>query len=140
MNRVELQQLAELRAVDAQALLVAQRWPAAYYIAGYAVECGLKACVLAYLLQKPDVIFDQKKFSEKCWTHNLEDLVELANLKTARDQNATASLAFGQNWQSAKDWSPESRYRQMSENEARKLVDAIMDVNNGVLQWIRAHW
>ncbi len=29
---------------DAEVLLDAGQWSGAYYLAGYAVECGLKAC------------------------------------------------------------------------------------------------
>jgi len=45
VNKVEWRALAEARVLDAEALLAASRWPAAYYLIGYAVECGLKACV-----------------------------------------------------------------------------------------------
>ena len=43
MNRRDLQQLADDRVLDAEALLNAGRWAAAYYLSGYAVECALKA-------------------------------------------------------------------------------------------------
>ena len=36
--------LANARVADAEALLQSRRWAAAYYLLGYAVECGLKAC------------------------------------------------------------------------------------------------
>jgi HEPN domain-containing protein len=42
---MELRQLAEERLLDAAALLAARRWAGAYYLAGHAVECGLKACI-----------------------------------------------------------------------------------------------
>jgi HEPN domain-containing protein len=45
MNRADFQQLAELRLQDAEALLQAGRYEAAYYLAGYAIECALKACI-----------------------------------------------------------------------------------------------
>ncbi len=45
MNRLEFQAMAEERIVDASLLLVGGQWSAAYYLAGYAVECGLKACI-----------------------------------------------------------------------------------------------
>ncbi len=35
-------------------------------MAGYAVECGLKACVVVYVRKNANVIFREKKFSEKC--------------------------------------------------------------------------
>ena len=84
MNRLQWQELAEMRLADARALLKAHRWSAAYYLAGYAVECGLKACILARMSTAAEVIFDDKKFSEKCWTHALIDLVKLAGLEAAR--------------------------------------------------------
>ncbi len=43
MNRAELQRLAKDRLLDAKALFAARRWSGAYYLAGYAVECALKA-------------------------------------------------------------------------------------------------
>jgi HEPN domain-containing protein len=45
MNRTDLQILAEDRLKDAEVLLASGRFGAAYYLAGYAVECGLKACI-----------------------------------------------------------------------------------------------
>ena len=36
-----MQQLAEDRILDAASLLAVGRWSGAYYLAGYAVECGL---------------------------------------------------------------------------------------------------
>jgi HEPN domain-containing protein len=45
MNRTDLQILAEDRLKDAEVLLAKGRFAAAYYLAGYAVECGLKACI-----------------------------------------------------------------------------------------------
>jgi HEPN domain-containing protein len=43
MNRTDLQNLAEERLADSELLLANGRYGTAYYIAGYAVECGLKA-------------------------------------------------------------------------------------------------
>ena len=45
MDRTQFQQLAELRREDAETLLAASRWGAAYYLLGYSIECALKACV-----------------------------------------------------------------------------------------------
>src|SRR5438128_12577971 len=56
------------------------RWAGAYYLAGYAVECGLKACILAYV-ENTGAIFLNKRFLEGCWTHELEKLLITANLQ-----------------------------------------------------------
>lgn len=45
LNRYDLQRLADLRAAEARLLLDNGYWSGAYYLAGYAVECGLKACI-----------------------------------------------------------------------------------------------
>src|SRR3954447_3441060 len=78
MNRSLLQQLAQTRIEDAAALLAQQRWDAAYYLCGYAVECGLKSCIIARLMITDE--FPAKKFSEQCWTHDLTRLLDLAGL------------------------------------------------------------
>jgi hypothetical protein len=67
LTRTDLQQLADARIAEANALLAAGLWDGAYYLAGYAVECALKACIMAYV-ERTGVIFEDKKFSEKCWT------------------------------------------------------------------------
>ncbi len=51
MNRATLQQLSDERIGDARALLAANQWLGAYSLAGYALECALKSCVLAYIDQ-----------------------------------------------------------------------------------------
>jgi hypothetical protein len=45
MNRNDFQQLADVRIDEALALLGQGKFDGAYYLAGYAVECGLKACI-----------------------------------------------------------------------------------------------
>jgi len=64
MNRLDLQQLAWERSGDAQELLAAGRWSGAYYLCGYAVECGLKACIakLSRLHDFPGVISLVRRF------------------------------------------------------------------------------
>lgn len=139
MNRAELQQLAEDRILDAQALLVANRWAGAYYLAGYAVECALKSCILVRV-NNSGVIFQEKKFSEQCWTHDVEKLVELADLKVARDTDAASNPARDKYWLTVRDWDEASRYQQKTQSKAQELFDAVNDNTNGVLQWIRNYW
>jgi HEPN domain-containing protein len=140
MTRSEWQQLAERWLVDAKRLLDDHRWSAAYYVVGYAVECGLKACVLARVAGSPEVIFDDKKFSEKCWTHSLVELVKMAGLEAARTADSAANPSLGKNWMVTKDWSETARYKTTSHQKAKKLYDAIANNVDGVMQWIRVRW
>jgi hypothetical protein len=139
LSRIELQQLADVRLAEANALLAAGMWDGAYYLAGYAVECGLKACIMAYV-ERSGVIFEDKKFSEKCWTHDLNALVDLAKLKPARDAEAAADVQFKLNWETAETWKETSRYTRNGEADARALVAAVGDATHGVLLWIKRRY
>ena len=139
MNRTDLQQLADDRVVDAKALLDAGRWSGAYYLAGYAVECALKACI-AKRTGLHD--FPDKTYAQKSFTHNVLELVDLSGLKLQLQLDTTppANPALGINWQVSKDWNERSRYDQQTEAQARRLYEAVTDSANGVLQWIKTHW
>jgi hypothetical protein len=139
MNRAHWQMLAEERIVAAQALLAAQQWSSAYYLAGYAVEFGLKSCILAHVANT-GVIFVDKKYSEKCWSHIFDDLIVLADLQTVRVTDSNANPAFAQNWLIVSEWNERTRYYQKSQQEAERLLNAITDQVNGVMPWLRIRW
>ncbi len=42
--------MAQERILDAEALINGDRWAYAFYVAGYAVECALKSCILARMI------------------------------------------------------------------------------------------
>jgi HEPN domain-containing protein len=140
MDRLEWQKLAERWLVDAKRLLDDRRWSAAYYLAGYAVECGLKACILKRLSATPEVIFESRRFSDNCWTHDLKELLKLAGLELAMDTDTATNPALDNNWIAAKDWNEKRRYENIVYSRAKKLYAAIADKRNGVMQWIKGHW
>src|SRR5580692_9166490 len=122
LNRELLRQLSEQHLADAQVLLELRRWPGAYYLAGYSVECALKACI-AKLTKVHDF---PHKDSPKAFTHRLDVLVGLAELEQARIDKAKSSLDFKLNWAVILEWSEESRYDLSAEDrEARNLIHAI---------------
>ena len=140
MNRTQLQQLAADRILDAEALLAAGRWAGAYYLGGYAVECGLKACILAYVEDNPHIIFSDKSFQNKCWTHKIESLIQASDLTQQRDTDTKVNLDLATNWSLVNDWNEGFRYEQVTEAKARTLHRAITHNIDGVLPWIRARW
>lgn len=79
MNRTDLQNLAEERVGDAQALFASSRYGGAYYIVGYAVECGLKACIAK--LTRAEDFYDKKLAGKSSYTR-LTRLARLARLPT----------------------------------------------------------
>jgi hypothetical protein len=140
MNRAFWQRLAEERVLDAGSLLAAGRWSAAYHIAGYAAECGLKACILAFLEYNLEVIFRERRYSEKCWVHELPALVDLAGLDAVLRAKIADSGAFAGFWGIAKDWKETSRYEFKTQADAEQLYEAITQEPDGVLAWIRTVW
>jgi hypothetical protein len=140
MTRADFQRLALDRLADARAMLAAKRWSAAYYMAGYAVECGLKSCILARVAVAPELIFEDRRFSEKCWTHDLDQLVILAGLKTVLGTDCAANVDLVENWKTVKDWTEVSRYAHWTKTKAEKLYNAIADKKHGVMLWIKGHW
>jgi len=137
VNRAELQRLAKERISDAKVLLAARHWPAAYYLAGYAVECALKACIAK--LMKPEE-FPDKTFAEKCWTHILPQLLGLAGLKADLEAAMQADPDLADNWDTVKEWNESSRYARKTKADAVDLFKAITDKKHGVFSWLKRRW
>jgi len=137
-TRAEFQQLAEARVEEAKTLLDAGKWDGAYYLAGYAVELALKACIIKKLMATD--AFPKKDFSKDCYTHSVETLVGVAGLNLARGAATTADPVLSANWGTVKDWSEQSRHCRFTEVDARALYAAIADATHGVLSWIKTQW
>jgi len=142
VNRAELKQLTADRVRDAEILLANGQWTGAYHLAGYALECALKSCLLKYL-DDTGIIFKDRKYLEKlakCWTHDLNELLTLANLKIDFEKACGANRNLDSYWITAKDWNETSRYEQKTQQEAASLLESITNVPDGVLTWIRSRW
>jgi len=137
MNRIELQEISEVRLRESRTLLNAGFAEGAYYLAGYAVECALKACI-AKRTQEHD--FPEKKFVNDSHTHNLKTLLQLAELKTELDTIIEADPAMESVMDRVQEWSETSRYQRKTAQEADALLKAIEEGKGGLLPWIRLHW
>lgn len=109
----------------------------AYYLAGYAVECALKACIAKGYGPEE---WPEKSFVADCHSHEILRLVKLANLEPARTAGVVANPNLGTNWNIVKDWSERSRYERHSLTKAQRLHDAINHTTDGVLPWVKKHW
>jgi hypothetical protein len=139
VNRADLHQLADMRIAEANALLTLPTPMAdgAYYLAGYAVECALKACIAKGYGPEE---WPERKFVADCHTHEILTLVKLAGLEVVQRTDAVANPNLGTNWSIVKDWSERSRYERHSLTKAQRLYEAITHATDGVLPWIRARW
>jgi len=78
MTRRDLQQLATLRIREARQLLQTSNFSGAYYLAGYTIELGLKACI-ARKTRRYD--FPELTVVRDSFTHDLKKLVRIAGLE-----------------------------------------------------------
>src|SRR5258708_26287810 len=77
MRRAVLQAIAQAKLDDALLLFQHRRFSNAYYLAGYAVEIGLKACIAKQI--SAETIPD-KAFINDIFKHGLRELIGVAGL------------------------------------------------------------
>ncbi len=137
MDRDDFKVLAHERLDEAKALLAAGHPSGAYYLAGYAVECALKACIAKRTRQYD---FPDKKRTDNSYTHDLVKLLGEADLSNDHAEAARRDPVFKEYWGIVKDWSEQSRYELWLEVQANSLLRAIDDPLHGVMQWLSRHY
>jgi len=123
--------------MDSELLLAHARYGAAYYLAGYAVECALKACIAR--LTKAEDFYD-KLLARRIFTHNLQELVIHADLADIFVKNSKNDQVFAANWAQVSFWNEESRYKAHTPQEAEILIKAVREPVHGVMPCIRRYW
>ena len=113
-------------------------FPGAYYLAGYAVECALKACIAK---QTNRYDFPNKRVAADAWSHDLQKLVVLAGVWPDLERDFKVRPALQLNWTIVKDWSEAVRYDMtITRAQARDLYSACTTRRTGILPWIRQRW
>ncbi|MBV9071879.1 MAG: HEPN domain-containing protein [Acidobacteria bacterium] len=118
----DLQKVARARLQDAKALCKAKRYDGATYLAGYAVEVGLKARICKSLGWKefPETA---KEFEGLVTfkTHKLPLLLRLSGREEVVKQKVFVE------WSAVASWDPETRYRAVgasSKKEAELMIES----------------
>ena len=139
MNSSDFQKLSTIRLEEARSLLRNKHYAGAYYLAGYSIECALKACIAARTKAtdfppKPDTVRDY-------YRHNLVGLLRAAELKEKLEAKCKSSKKFESNWEAVRDWTEQIRYEtKIDSRKARIMLKAIDDSRNGVLRWMKLYW
>ena len=136
MTRKDFQRLAELRANEAAVLVQNRKKQGAYYLAGMAIECALKACI-AKKTRRHEFPRD-RKYTEKAYSHVLTELLDLAGLNDQLKEDTKRRPALGTNWGVVKSWKVDSRYETSGLN-GKDMYTAITGPD-GVLTWITQRW
>jgi HEPN domain-containing protein len=137
LTKANLESLAQMRLDDAKLLLQLNKASSAYYLAGYAVELALKACISK--LFQPDTIPD-KAFVNAIYVHKPSELLKVAGLAQEFDTDSKADPQLATNWVISCKWTEATRYEFHSPLSAAALITAIGDPQHGVFQWLKKHW
>jgi HEPN domain-containing protein len=137
MKRSDLQRLSRIRSKEAKSLLDKGFYDGAYYLAGYAVECALKACIAK---QSQRYEFPDKARVLDSYTHDFAKLLRAANLTTELKNEIKTNNIFRNNRKIVERWSEEARYQTVTSQTAMELYSAIADRQNGVLSWLKKYW
>lgn len=148
-NRADFQQLATLRLTEAQTLLTHDLPDGAFYLAGYAVECALKAAICRTLgiddffesySSKPHGAKVRDDVVQKFKTHDYGTLLVLSGLYHKLGADLLTDKALNDSWSTFQNqnWSEQQRYATASK-AMNDTLDFVASVNY-FLQWISQHW
>jgi hypothetical protein len=134
MLRRDFQHLSVVRVREAKALAHVRLYDGAYYLRGLAVESALKSAI-ARKTQRYE--FPDKRRVNDAYTHNLENLLKLAELEP---RLAVAEATVRGAWAKTKNWNVETRYHVgRPEAEVLEFLDAVAG-RHGVQRWLRQFW
>lgn len=125
------------RLADAEALFENERYRGAIYLAGYAVECILKAKLMAKYecrtLAELERELVRRNLVPKNWTaftHQLIALTALTGAMARLRKNVSLWQQFGQ----VSTWLPAWRYNTVA--PTREYAATFLDAVRGVKQWV----
>ena len=130
----ELKDLAQLRLEEAAVLFNAGQYDGCVYLCGYVVELALKAVICRHLAINP------YPASHVFKVHNVDDLVLFAGLRAEIAVLSGPRAAFWQivtSWDSAFRYKPRNSY---NHEQAAVWLDALRNVDEGVLPWLQTKW
>ena len=138
MDRNDFQKLAQMRFDEAKVLRDNGRFDGAYYLAGYSVECALKACIARRT--RPEEFPPKWQVVRGYYTHDINTLLKAAELEDERNVKARNDSTFQSNWSIVAQWNEDARYQFHTRPTAEELIDAIEDPSHGVLPWLQSFW
>jgi HEPN domain-containing protein len=101
VDRTDFQVLSRIRLKEAKVLMAAGLYDGAYYLAGYSVECALKACI-AKATRRHE--FPDRVRANASYTHDLEQLVKQAGLEDLLKTQLANDPEFVDHWRVVRLW------------------------------------
>ena len=139
MYSSDFQEMSLLRLREAKLLLRHRYYAGAYYLAGYVIECALKACIAAKT--KPATFPPKPEIVREYYRHDLAGLVRTAGLQIVLESRCLSAAEFEENWTAVKGWTEQGRYEtNVDSKKAKRLLEAVSNPKNGVLKWLKSYW
>ncbi|WP_156467569.1 hypothetical protein [Methylobacterium sp. Leaf102] len=133
LRRATLQRVATAKLEDAVLLLAHQRFSNAHYLAGFAVEIGIKAVIAARF--QAETIPD-KNFVFDLYSHDIAKLIKLAGLSQELRSKEESDSSFAAQWAIVCEWKPDLRYDSSDAISSQLMINATQDV----IEWIKKFW
>jgi HEPN domain-containing protein len=136
-DRKLLQEFAKFRLDEAKILARERQFSGAYYLAGYAIECALKARI-AVLFRENEI--PDRSLVNQIYTHDLAALLGLAGLQKPLDADQQSDPELDRRWSIVKSWTEQARYKIWTEEETKAMIDAVDGDGRtgGLFQWLSA--
>jgi HEPN domain-containing protein len=138
-ERVTFQKLAQLRIDEAKVLFRHGQFSGAYYLAGYAIECALKAAIAKQF--RAEEIPDKALVNE-IYKHDFSKLLGLAGLESELNAARRADPELDRRWSIVKNWTEQARYIIWTDKDAGSIIDGVAGDGRaeGLFQWLTARW
>ena len=148
-SRSDLQKLTKQRLDEANALLSLNFADAAFYLAGYSIECALKAAVCRTLDQndfyEPDrsnkgARYVQDRIFREFKTHNYNDLLVLSGLSAKFELARVSDSLLYSAWTDIEKagWTEQFRYELGT--QSRQSVSDFIKAVEILIVWISKYW
>lgn len=137
-TREELQQLADERLRAIKILFEGESFDIVCQDGGYVIEYGLKSAICKCIKQN-NYPAERKGYK----THDLNKLINFANLEDSLEGKIAIDLDFLVNWSLISKWTPEFRYKPIGTSKkknAGQYISAIESKKGGVYPWIKENW
>jgi HEPN domain-containing protein len=132
-ERATFQRLAESRLAESELLLASGFPSGAYYLAGYAIECALKAIIAAQF--RANEIPD-RRLVERVYVHDLSKLLSLAGLEDELEAEMNANTDLRAKWTTILKWSERARYEIWTQESSSAILEAVGG-DEGLLRWLQ---
>ena len=84
--------------------------------------------------------FREKKRVNASHTHDLKELVRVAELQSVLRTATKSDPLLLKYWDIVESWSEQSCYGKHSPESAQALIEAVGDRNHGVIKWVKHYW